>query len=841
MANAGFDNSIASPWSAIVTYQTGAESYQYRTIATNPANGEPIWTVDHGPACKTRNSDYSLVVPLDSGDIVILANAASSIQTEGFSCIQRLRASDGEALWSRTLLAEGSPFYIYALKQDANGQLLAAGRRGPRAIALRLDAENGNTLWEKDIAAVSGASSRAVAIADGANDSAVIHVYDQTQIGQGPLRLVGISTSTGSPLWSLSHCQGGPILAYQRSANELRLRMLADSSVEYVSECRENAGYTIEMGRINAQTGGVIWQRAFSPASFLFRAVIDSDGYVLLEGNFMADETAVGIGRFDPVDGRLLWSHPHVVQPPYPEPSLRNQLVLAGPYLHVLEMLENLSGYIISATLATYDVAGGTLLTRHDVALPEQGAILTSTVSLSAFGNGEVMIGALIGPNRIAGSALLEIRMNGVTGERTWSRHTPVMAAHQFKPIERGPSERRMLWSDLGGPGLVLAGHGINPESYGFPRVTKVSALDGRVLWRWEPENRVRGDVAAALTDAQGDLIVAGYNGWDDPPLLLASLSGTDGHLLWEATGAADAAALDAVLDPAGNIVLLQFSPAEESGVEVQVSRRSGSDGSMHWSTGIPESRVGFENVCEIAVDSQGSVIVLTAVGNNSTTFGMQVAKIRNADGAILWSRKLPGLSDYEMAQILVLGNRDVVVGSLSNMWRLDATTGSVEWQKTPSMTTTTIALDGQGQIVAGGAQSSLRTVARIDAADGENIWLQQLPPLIAGKAHDTISAMAFTNDGDILAAGGDDAEIRAITAIGLIDGSTLWELATSSQSGNSGVDRGYVSWMDPIGILQAPDGNIFSSDLLDFETETWTVNKVTGPFADGIFASGYE
>lgn len=843
MANAGLGGLPSSPLVAVVTFDSDTgDLYQYRAMATDPISGALLWSTDLGLACETRGSDYSLVVPLADGDIVVLAQVLDPLDP-GHTCIKRLRAADGEVLWSRLLAEPGASLNLYSLVPDADGQLLAAGRKAANAIALRLDAQSGSTLWEREFVSDAGTTSRVVEVAAGANDATVLHLLDQVPGGSASsasLRLVGLSTATGEPRWGHSHCPGGAFVAYQRMANDVRLRMLADSSVEYASSCMAGSEPSVELGRFNAVTGVLIWQRGLSQSN-LYRAVIDADGNLLLEGTLLVDANEVGVARLGANGGGLQWSLPRPAIPQGIPPYVSNRFIAAGPYLHVLELYVEFPDYVTSATLATYAAETGQFLARHDAGLPQHELVVPRFATIRAAGDGEVLIGALSGQNRYVGSRLFETRLHGVTGQVEWSRQTPVMAMHRLAPSGTWSSGRQMIWNDRGGPGVVLAGRGINPQNYDYPRAAKVSALDGRILWRWEPDKRVRGNIAAALDDGEGNLIMAGSNGWDDPPLLLAKLDGGDGHPLWEASAAADRAALDATLDPAGNILLLQDSASGDPDLSLRVSRRSASDGALLWETPIPESWISHEDARRLAIDTQGSVFALSSFWINESVYGMQVASLRNSDGMILWRRKLPGQSEIEAAQMQILPDGHVIVATRQKSWRLDGATGSVDWQAAWPIWTTTIAADGTGQIVAGGSQSNRRAVARIIAASGQVLWLRQLPLLDPASSSETISALTIANDGNILAAGGNNSDIQGVVAMALSDGATMWQAGTTGTSSGASADQALGSGYYPVGLLQASDRNVFFSGTLDGLQQTWTVHKVTGSFADGIFASGFE
>ncbi len=646
MANAALGNPSVSPAVALVTVETGVDDrYQYRAIATDPDNGSEVWSTDLGPACGTRESDYSLVVPLPGGDVIISAQGANDVSSSlvTFTCIMRLSGTDGEVVWFSPQRAAGIRLDLYAVQIDKGGQIIATGRKGIDAIVMRLDAASGSTIWERQIPADSGSSLRGIAAVSGSNDTTVIHLLSQSSIGPNTLKLAGISTASGSNRWSMSQCPGGTYVAYQSSSNDIRLRMLADNSVEFVSQCVVDQIRTVEMGRINALTGIPVWQRTVTDSS-LYRAVVDVDGYLYAEGKLTIDTLAVDVARISPVDGSLMWSLPQTPLPPSPptEPYLSRRIVASGAYLHALE-LDEFYGYVKTASLATYAASDGTLLGRYSVDLPPNEYTLPGTFNIAAFGNGEVLIGTASGRNRYVGLRLSETRLQGLTGVTSWSQQTPIMASHPLIPVEAYRSTRQMVWNGKGSPGILLAGTGVNPENYHYPRIAKLSAQDGRVLWQWEPDKRVDGNIAAALSDAQGDVIIAGSNGWDDPTMLLAKLDGGSGAQVWESLSAPQRPALDAALGADGAILLLLGSEEGSTEPSMQVARYSASNGNEIWSVPMPEGwdqQIGQQRIA-VAVD--GSVLATGAFANaDHSESGPQVARFRASDGALQWRRKLP-------------------------------------------------------------------------------------------------------------------------------------------------------------------------------------------------------
>jgi hypothetical protein len=836
VANSVTGNPSTTPVVAAVTFASDSnEAYQYRAIASDPMDGAVLWSRDLGAACETRLDDYSLVTPLTNGDVIVTAQALDP-PASGFSCVMRLRAVDGQVLWSRTLIASAATLGIYSLIEDGQGQLLAAGRKGSNALILKLDGQSGQTLWEHEIPADSGAKLRGFAIAADA-DNAIVDLLAKASDGSSSQRLVAVGIDSGSEQWSLGHCAGGQYVAYQRYGSDVRLRMLADSTVEYVASCKDGSNPSVELGRLQAATGVPVWQRTLA-ASSLSRAVIGVEGNLLLEGAIVVDGAELGVARLDTSDAHLQWSMPRPAVPPLMEPYTSNRYVIAGPYLHVLELNVIFYDYVDSATVATYALDSGQLLGRFDAGFPVNNLVVPINASIAAFGNGDVLVTALSGWNRYVGSRLFETRMNALDGQAGWTRQTPVMASFPFKPTAEMQTDRLMAWNGKGKPGLLLAGHAINSNNYDYPRAAKIDATDGRVLWRCQLDKGIRGNLTATFSDHEDNAILVGSNGLDNPPLLLAKLDGTNGQTLWEASDSVSRVALDGTLDASGNILLLLHYNATDTEASFRVGKRSAADGASLWETVIPESGYSIADDRRVLASPDGSVLVLGSWMTDSSTVGMQVARLGNTSGTIEWRRKLPGLTQIVPALMRVLANGDVIVATGASAWRIDAATGNVEWQQSLPFHALSMVVDHQGGFVIGGFVSGVnyadrRAVARINAASGLVTWTRQLPLLISSSHSELVSAVEIAADGNILAASGDERNGQGLASIALADGATLWETVTSDRILDGGSSF-------PIALLQSHDGNIYSAGLSG-EISSWTLTRITGPFADGIFASGYE
>lgn len=817
---------------SLITFATPSGSYRYRAIAVDPVDGALRWSRDLAEECAGYDTSYGVLAVLANGDVVVSVHGNDETSPL-FACLARLRASDGTLMWVRTERSPGVHIGIYALASDADGQLLATGRKGENARTLRIAADSGTTLWDDEIAASEGNALRGVAIASGAGDSTVVHLLSTSLFPDAStLRLIGLSTSNGQERWRTEHCPGARV-AYAGSSDDQRLRVLPDATVAFVSSCGTTSARSIHAGRINVQTGTVIWQRDL-PESNLYRGVIDERGNPLLEGALTINGAASGMVRLAVDTGATQWSLP-------PSPALAtSRIVVAGDYVHVLELAEGIPGYALSATLAKYSAGSGQFAGRFSIPLPADDLMVLDQLHFGAFGDGDVFVGGVSGHDRSVGGRLFLARLQPTANQVKWTRQQPVSAPHRFEPIASDMSDHQMSFSGAGATGVVVGGHGTDDKGNTYPRVGKISNHDGRIVWRWQTSEHVDGAVRAVASDAQGNVIIAGSKGRGTSPLLLAKLDGASGNPIWEFGGSSQSGALDMVRDGAGNPVLVLDESG--AGTTTRVAKHSVADGSLIWEAALPDGRQSGSGDHRVAVAVDGNVLALGAFSNSSSgERGIQLAKIRGGDGVVHWLSRLPGTSDDRLSTLRLLQGGDVFVHNRNTAWRVNGATGAVVWQKTLPLYANASVLDAQGDIVLGGRADNHRVLAKLNAATGTAVWTRQLESASTWASTERVSTLTLAADGNILAAGGDGYLSHSVMAIAAQDGALIWQTVAVVAGTSNGAEQESGRLDYPVGILQAPDGNVFFGGFSAPETRTWTVYKITGQFADGIFASGFD
>ena len=197
-------------------------------------------------------------------------------------------------LWQREL-GDG-----YSAIAAEGGTLFTMYRKGDNEVAIALDAATGKTIWEFSYAAPF---SPEYDMSNGPGPHATPLVAGNMVFTSGATgKLHGLDKKTGKSLWShdlLSEFHG-----------TLRVNGYSCSPIAYKNEIvMMVGGQSSALVAFNQKDGAVIWKKHDFKNSTSSPIVINVDGQDQLVA-FMYGEV-VGV---DPVDGSLLWSHPHPVE-----------------------------------------------------------------------------------------------------------------------------------------------------------------------------------------------------------------------------------------------------------------------------------------------------------------------------------------------------------------------------------------------------------------------------------------------------------------------------------------------------------------------------------------------
>lgn len=259
-----------------------------------------------------------------------------------------------------------------------------------------------------------------------------------------------------------------------------------------------------------------------------------------------------------------------------------------------------------------------TFLTACAVALLTPGAGAWQT-TVSPGGRASAVVLDAAGDVIAAGySPPTVVKLSGATGEVKWRCNVA---------LSETPSD---IAIDSNGDLFVI----------GFSRgVTKISGADGTVIWRTGvggTSNAFQSFLTAVVVDRNGDVLISGTVGG---LFNVSKLDGQTGDLEWfyEREGYAKAVAVDS----AGNVAAAGLSNKNFAVVKLR-----GSDGLELWErelNGVGNWTDVFEEANAVAMDAEGSVIVVGSTANIfANTRDFTVAKYA-PDGTLSWSHAIDG------------------------------------------------------------------------------------------------------------------------------------------------------------------------------------------------------
>jgi len=808
---------------AVVTHLTYYDRLQYRVIGTNPLDGSQRWTYDFGDACEYESASLALTETLEGGDVVVVVHGQSAMTLWRDACVVRLRGSDGGVVWTRNEKSASGHAAIHAIRALNGTRLLLAGRSATVGRVQQWDADTGETLWQRDLSE-AGRTLQAFAIADAPGDVGAVHL----QVSTGAVassRLLGLNLTDGSTLWTRAGCASGATFNVDGKQLEQRLRTFADGTLIQVMQCFASGSATTMVSRHSIATGAEIWQRELVQTAA--DAIVRDDTSIVLAGELFVDGAAAGLARLSGADGSTLWTAQRA--------NGRLRLAEADGRAFLLEIESDISGYATTVNLAVHDVSNGVQLNRSEISgFP--GLMLADRIHLGAFVDGDVVVAGMSGANRAAGLRYSSVRLHPASTTR-WRSSLPVMGAHPFEPLRQWAAGTQMLASAQGTSGIVLAGVGVKEGGDVFPRVVKIDSRNGQKLWAWQPDGHRNGSAHAVVAMADGDVVIAGNGGTGQDAFLLERLDGATGMATWTAPRTPDNPALDAASTGDGGIAVVV------DGVPTRVSRHSGATGQRLWEAAIPEGRSSVLGDHRIVAHTDGDITLAARFVSATAQEGIHVVHFRGSDGALTWRRILPAEpqpgEDY--LRLVLLPDGDVVVMARGELWRVDGGAGSLEWRVTMPFAVNAIAVVATDVVLAGEVSTD-RAVGRLRGHDGALLWTQVLPPVDPLHPAETLSAVSVGSDGRLLAAGSDGWSAQSAVALDPVSGAVVWQVSdavTLTANAQGAAAAGASYW--PIAIVQTTDGNVLFGGNARPYPQTWTVSKVTGNFADGLFADGFE
>ncbi len=808
---------------ALVSFSIDEDNNRYRLEHFDARTGVRAWSTSLPLACRHWDT-RGVLAAWPNGDAVV-AVAAGGDSGRVSTCLLRVRGSDGAVLWSRSEQFEDGSLRVNALAIDNEGHVLAGGLKGRAAMIERLDGDTGEPLWRREIPAPEDVAMDTIFLGAGATHVVAGVVSNRTS-GLPGFQYIGLSLERGEDAWSNEACSR---IRYNRlSRHAPATRMLGDGSFVHALECRETATSSVRIGRHDAGTGTVRWQREL-PGSTQNAAVIAQNGDIVMGGPLALDTGAAGIARFAADSGATRWSANITF------PALGYFLAVTPDRVHVLESVpDTFTNYPLEASLASYDGASGAFSARMAFPLPGYDMLFYSQQDVLGMADGDVLAYGMHAENHASGGSLRRVRLDPTAGQIVSSVSEPVATARPFvPPLYESPGLASMVASDDGEPGIVIMGSG-RDEYYGYPRAVKLSRRDGRVLWKTDFDPQVKGALSDVATDAEGDVVVSGYVR-TSPSIVAAKLDGATGASLW--TVSDDRIASSIATDAAGDAALsLVWRDEGTVNALVKLAR---ADGTRIWETPIPD---GYHDQT-VAVDHNGDFIVTGTYRTGSVA--NQVVKIRGADGALLWTARGAAFANGELLRALPATDGEVIVNSDGRVVKLDASSGAILWQRELPLWIRSQHLASDGGIVLGGAgsfdESSGAAVAHLRATDGVVQWMKYVSTTLGPSlSSQRVTALSSAGEHSLLVSGGDGSRRYFAAQLMRADGNIEWEVADAMPVPSSlNMLRGDEFY--PVGITRMLDGSIFFGGQFVPYPATWTLYKVTGPHVDDIFASGFE
>jgi hypothetical protein len=267
-------------------------------------------------------------------------------------------------------------------------------------------------------------------------------------------------------------------------------------------------------------------------------------------------------------------------------------------------------------------------------------------------------------------------------------------------------------------------------------------------------------------------------------------------------------------------------------GADQMTVKYSGLDGQKIWAqhtAGDPDSYSPF-----LLSLGQGRVFVAATqeVVSGKPERRLITDALDSQDGHPIWTGTLEPSAggDYALDVMATFSNGDALVSGGGIVARLNGATGSPRWSANSDYSTAVV-LDGNQDpiFVAGNA------VWKTSANSGSVLWKFVDPQLTAGfyaGLHD----ITLAADGSVFAAG---------TAYPLSNrGSYLHVVSVDPAAGTPNWTLNDLSaeYAEGFGIAVAHDGGILvSANYAVPDSSPWSLVRITGPFADGIFANGLE
>jgi hypothetical protein len=769
-----------------------------------------MWSRGLLPDCGDNPVHEPGLLGIEGGDLVIWTSVTSDYYGDSSAtCVLRMRSTDGQPLWRQHRDATSGSLALQVI-DDREGGLIVAGSVSGGARIFRLDAGQGSLDWDyRDPVA-----REFTMLASPQPGTILAAGIVGTFVGDVTYRVA--SLIDGSPVWAAT--TDSSVSRYEQA----RLLGLANGDAVLLTNYLGVEASGLVARRYTAGTGQLVMER-----DILGERMSDARA---VAGNRVLVSTGQRLVSFDPEDFNEQW-HVDVEGTFLPTTGTTTVSLVRRPESP------------LRVSVADVAINDGSI--ESVTALPGIPETSSELVDVALLGSGSFRTTALLDRSGNFAAQTLWLGDFSADGLVQWSTNELVLGDTSFHGrFDIVPRRSTTHYTTAGEPGIVLTGGAELEDDEMYtpltPWVVKVSGRDGRTLWTWNQgfEPRHGGGFRDSAMDAEGNIVAYGVSrpvGSSSAPLLV-KLDGATGNAIWMRRGA-DGSALSVAPDAAGDVLVTGNVDTGHS-TSQYVAKYAGSDGALIWKRLLLDAGTAWDDLYVTANESGDAFVVGAA--RSGEYYGIQVAKLRGSDGVTQWIRPFFPSKDWiyqvNTYGLVTLPGGDLLInsdlGDSRTLTRLAAGDGHIVWQRGHIGSAGQV-LDPEGHILSFGSISSVANIQRLDPESGVSEWETEIP----SSNWTMVTAATFDTSGNALVAytGNEGLIVAMVVNLDLHTGDVLWT------GGVTQPDSDEYSFAT--GIQQAADGSVFVSANYDDlpGAATWTVFKLTGPFADDIYANGFE
>jgi uncharacterized delta-60 repeat protein len=823
-----------------MAFLLGCGLLSFLGAATAYCGPHPLWTRSFSNS-NSNSIDHAFYAAVDgAGDVIVAGTTDDRTSREDFLTV-KFSGTNGVILWKARHGGSGRQAdYVGGLAIDPEGNAVIIGNdqdaiTGSDIYVAKYARANGALLWEQRYdGLVEGYAASSVAVDVNGNVAALSSMYDATNYMTYVARY---AARDGTLIWAQHPNIQGTAIATAPNGDVLVTGSIASGTNAW--------GY---MARLAVADGAVLWQQ--TNASVMVSAIaVNALGDVIVTGleGFKWDPSVESTpltyytAKYASTNGALLWERRFARSIQNTGNGILPRLCLDA----VGNVIVGTAGLFYAAKYLTSN--GSVIWERTDSGSTNPVVWLEA---IAADRNGDVLVtGSSVGDNwdnynystlKYAandGALMWEQRYDSGVGSSDRASaialnsdgdafvagtSITVNSEADFLVVRYASSSGSLVWdSRYNGPrnlddrakavafdpsgNVIVTGSSANSNRGGSDFYTaKYAATNGALLWERRYSGPYTGigdgsDVPVALAiDVEGNVLVTGFSEINsfDPDYYTAKYAAADGALLWERryNGPANASDMPAalVLDSFGNAIVTGASVGNSSGWDFYTAKYAGADGALLWECRYGSTNNYSDRATEVAVDSNGNVIVTGTTTSKATGYpDFYTAKYSAGNGALLWEQRYDGPDGtYDEPTALVVDAADnVIVTGLSfgtntasdfYVVKYSGNNGTVLWETRDEgpgyATPKDITLDEVGNAVitgeSDGGTNSTYTAA-YSGVDGTVLWRH--------SSRYGGSAIANDRDGGVIVAGrfdggGWNETDYYLAKLSIKTGAVIWE-----------------------------------------------------------------